>query len=231
MESQRTFRFSQRIEFQRGSETRMVIEATEGRIDRMIAANDQPLTPIREKQEQERLSKFLLDKTTLEKEISEQRVDDARRELLIANLPNAFILTFSCMDAGGRLKFSFSPNPRFYPKSRETQILTGMQGWLWIDPISERIAEIEGELFRDVNFGWGILGRLYKGGRFKVVQSEISPGVWRITTLNVDFTGKVMLFKSLRIFQKQTVTGFVAIPSGTNARRAVEELLSYRVSN
>ena len=82
------------------------------------------------------------------------------------------------------------------------------------------------ELFKDVNFGWGILGRLNKGGKFEVVQSQVSPGVWRITTLDLDFKGRVFLFNSLKIFRKESSTGFVSTPDRVTARSGIAQLLS-----
>jgi hypothetical protein len=140
-------------------------------------------------------------------------------------MPEAFLFEFVARDADG-LKFFFLPNPKFSPSNRETQVFKGMRGVIWINPQYERIVRVEGELFKDVNFGWGILGRLYKGGRFEVVQSQVSPGVWRITTLNLDFKGRVFLFSSLRILRKESSTGFVPTPDGVTARSGIAQLLS-----
>lgn len=227
MEKPKPFHFFEHTQSESGSETRAVIETGEGRVDRIVAVNDQPLTPMQEKREQERLNKFLNDAAALDKEISDQRNDDKRREMLVTSLPDAFIIEFSAMEGDGRLKFAFKPDPRFSPKSRETQVFMGMQGWLWIDPAAERIVEIQGELFKDVNFGWGILGRLYRGGTFQVIQRQVSPGVWRISTLNLDFKGRILLLKSLRILQKQDSTGFELSPSAMDARTALTHLLEH----
>jgi len=225
MENEHLFQFFERTQFEWGSETRLVIETPEGRIDRVVAFNDEPLAADHQKKEQERLSRFLRDADALKKEISNQREEDKRRELMVATLPDAFIVEFSGVEADGRLRFTFRPNPQFSAKNRETQVFKAMQGWLWIDPVAERIAEIRGELFKDVSFGWGILGHLYKGGRFEVLQSEINPGVWRITTLNLDFKGRLLLFRSLRILQKENSNKFALSPPGMDARRALTHLL------
>ncbi len=105
-----------------------------------------------------------------------------------------------------------------------------MWGSIWVDPQHERILEARGELFKDVNFGWGILGRLHKGGHFKVVQREVSPGIWRITTLNLDFRGRIFLLTSLRVLREETSTEFVPTPPGMNARAELSKLLSQYAS-
>ncbi len=60
-------------------------------------------------------------------------------------------------------------------------VFTGMQGEMLVDETACRLAKIDGTLFKEVNFGWGILGRLYKGGRFFVEQAEVTPSHWDTT--------------------------------------------------
>lgn len=230
LENPQPFQFFEHTQSESGSETRAVIETGEGRVDRVIAANGQPLASGQEKEEQKRLSRLLHDAVALDKEISDQRDDNKRREMMVTALPDAFSIEFSSVERDGRFKFTFKPNPRFSPTNRETQVFKGMQGWLWIDPVAERIVDIQGELFRDVSFGWGILGRLYRGGTFEVIQTQVSPGVWRITTLNVDFKGRILLFKALRILQRQNSSGFEASPPAMNARAALMHLIEHHSS-
>ena len=47
------------------------------------------------------------------------------------------------------------------------------QGVILIDPTECRIAKIDGTLFKEVSFGWGILGHLDKGGHFLVEQRDV----------------------------------------------------------
>ena len=39
---------------------------------------------------------------------------------------------------------------------------------------------LEGHLMQDVDFGWGILGRLNKGGWIVIEQADVGGGQWRI---------------------------------------------------
>lgn len=230
LQKRQPFQFFERTQWDWGSETRAVIETSQGRVDRIIAYNDQPLASDQVTKQEQRLTKLLNSPAALRDEVADQREDDKRRELMVTTLPDAFLLEFSGVEPNGQLRFSFSPNPKFSPKNRETQVFKGMRGWVWIDPKDERIARVQGELFKDVNFGWGILGRLYKGGRFEVVQSRISPGVWRITTLDLDFTGRAFLFSSLRILRKEVSTGFSAMSPEMTAQAALNQLLLHSPS-
>ena len=73
-------------------------------------------------------------------------------------------------------KFTFQPNPNFSPPDLETQALTAMTGEIWIDPAQERVTRLEGHLQQDADFGWGILGRLNKGGWIVIEQADVGGG-------------------------------------------------------
>jgi hypothetical protein len=225
MQNPQPFQFIERVQQDWGSETRAVIETQEGRVDRIVAFNDEPLAQDQLNKQHDRLIKLLNDKDALRSEVADQREEAKRRMQMVATLPDAFILEYTARDANG-LKFHFSPNPKFSPATREAQVFKGMRGWIWINPKEERIVRVEGELFKDVSFGWGILGRLYKGGQFEVVQAEVSPGVWRITTLNLDFNGRVLLLRSLRVYRKESSTAFVITPKDLTVRSGLAQLLT-----
>ncbi|HEX8926774.1 MAG TPA: hypothetical protein VF786_13335, partial [Terriglobales bacterium] len=57
----------------------------------------------------------------------------------------------------------------------------------------------DGTLFRDVTIGWGIIGHLDKGGRFFVEQNDVYGGHWNTTKMILHFTGRALIFKSIRI--------------------------------
>jgi hypothetical protein len=230
MEHPHQFQFFEREQLEWGSETRAVIETKEGRVDRIVALNDRPLSPDQEKKQQQRIARLLNDPEALRDEVASQRRETRRRELMVATVPDAFLVEFSSVEPDGRLKFTFSPDPKFSPRSREAQLFKGTRGLLWIDPKQERIAAVQAELFKDVNFGWGIVGRLSKGGRFEVVQSQVSPGVWRITTLSVDFKGRAFFFKPLRFLSRENSTGFIPTKPDMSLRSALAQLLSQSAS-
>ena len=73
--------------------------------------------------------------------------------------------------------------------------LSGMQGVVVIDPEASRIARIDGTLFKEVSFGWGILGHLDKGGHFLVEQRDVGDGSWDISRMSLNFTRQDSFFQ------------------------------------
>jgi hypothetical protein len=95
---------------------------------------------------------------------------------------------------------------------------------MWISASDQRLARIEATLFRDVTFGWGILGHLDKGGHFIVEQSKIAPGRWEATDMNIQFTGKALLFKSINLRQIEKLSDFRRVPDGLSLAQGIELL-------
>jgi hypothetical protein len=119
------------------------------------------------------------------------------------------------------VRLKFQPNPKYSPPSRVEQVLTGMQGTVLIDPGKHRIANIDGTLYKDVSFGWGFLGHLDKGGRFRVDQSEVGDGEWETTRMALNFTGKILFFKKLVINSIEVFSDFQKVPVNLTFAEAV----------
>jgi hypothetical protein len=83
---------------------------------------------------------------------------------------------------------------------------------------------LRGQLVRDVTFGWGILGRLHKGGVFDVRQDEVAAGHWKLTILDVHITGKALFFKTIGEQQHEERRDFREVPSDLTLVQAMEML-------
>ena len=148
-------------------------------------------------------------------------------------LPDAFLFEYAGEEPGsegiGRtghilVKLKFRPNPRYQPPSRVEEVLTGMQGYVLVDAVHYRIASIDGTLFKEVGFGWGILGHLDRGGRFVVQQQEVGDNLWEISSMTLRFTGKILLVKNLSIISTEIFSGFRRVPADLTFAQAVELL-------
>ncbi len=95
---------------------------------------------------------------------------------------------------------------------------------MWVDATSERLARIEATLFRDVSFGWGILGHLDKGGHFIVEQSKVGPDRWEATGMNIQFTGRALLFKTINLRQLEKLSEFHRIPDQLTLAQGINML-------
>lgn len=225
LENPEPYRYQERLDWTWGSETRSVIETPEGRADRIVLFDGEPLALDQEAKQQHRLKKLLSDHDAVKNELKDQKSETQRRIRIVKAFPKAFFFDFAGAEKG-LLRFDFRPDPDFSPKDRETQMYRGMKGSVWIEPVQERIVRIEGVLVKDVNFGWGIVGHLNKGGIYEIAQTQLSPGKWRITMLDVDLKGKTFLINSFRFKRKEMNSRFHPVASDMTYQEAVEELLA-----
>ena len=92
------------------------------------------------------------------------------------------------------------------------------------DKSAMRLAKISATLFREVSFGWGILGHLDKGGNFVVEQADVGDGAWEITHIQLNFTGKIMMVKSLMIKSDEHFSDFRRVPDNLTFAQGVDLL-------
>ena len=204
-----------------GSQTKLFVETKDGMAGLLLANNDQPLTPDQRQAEEERVERFLNNPGELQKKRKKEKEDTEHTLQIVKALPDAFIYEADGTESGreglGRsgeelVRLNFRPNPKYDAPSRVEQVLTGMRGHLLIDTNRHRIALIDGTLFKEVAFGWGILGHLDKGGHFLVQQADVGDGSWDVTRMSLNFAGKMLVFKNLKIQSEEVFSGFRPVP-------------------
>ncbi|HEX3473294.1 MAG TPA: hypothetical protein VHT28_19090, partial [Silvibacterium sp.] len=180
--------------------TKEIVETKDGDVARLIATGDQPLSPEAAQAEIDRLNNLLAHPEIQAHRHKREQEDSTRANEMIRLLPDAFIYQFEGMvdtPSGPSYRLSFKPNPNFHPPDREAEVYHGMMGELWIDQRQERMTRLDAHLIDDVDFGWGILGRLYKGGSIVVEQKDVGNGHWETTHMKLDLHGKALLIKTL----------------------------------
>ncbi len=222
------FRYTLRENGKRGILTKEMVQTKDGIVARLVAINDRPLSEADRQADDQKLNLLLHDPQAREKKLKEQREDDKRTRKMVGAIPDAFLFTPDGMVEGSRgpvVRLRFKPNPNFNPPSRELQVFQGMEGTMLIDPRAKRLAEIDGKLFRDVNFGWGILGHLDKGGEFMVQQSDVTGnGNWEVTRMKLNFDGKAVIFKPIHIRDDDRATNFHVVPNDLSFAQGIELL-------
>ncbi len=217
----------------KGSVTKVYVETKEATAGMVVAYNGKPLTLEQRRAEEARVQRFLNDPEELRKKRNQERADADRTTRIVRALPDAFTFKYAgtepAREGVGRsghslVKLNFRPNPRYQPPSRTEQVLTGMQGFILLDPECARLAMIDGTLFRDVSFGWGFLGHLDRGGHFHVEQAQVGDDTWEITRMILNFTGRILLVKSLTIDSTEVFSGFKRVAPDLTFAQALELL-------
>ena len=207
--------------------TKEIVETSGGAVARLVAVDDQPLSAARESAEEARLHALLADPARQRHRKLAEDDDAARAVKVLRALPSAFLYQDAgpADSAAGKVeKFTFRPNPAFSPPSLETEVLPAMRGEIWIDPARQRVARLEAHLQQDVDFGWGILGRLYKGGWIEIDQAPVGQGQWRTTRFQMRMSGRIVV--KTRVFDTtEWQTGYAPVPVGLTYQKAIDMLL------
>lgn len=205
-----------------------IVETSDGAVARLISINDQPLSETDRQRDEDRLNGLLADPGRQRKRKQSQQDDTGRALKVLRALPKAFVFEYAGMAAseGGPVaRFKFTPNPKFDPPDLETTVLTALTGEIWVDTTHERVVRLEGSLQQDVDFGWGILGRLKKGGWLRIEQENVGENQWRIVHFQMTMSGRVLI--KTRVFDtREDESAFVRVPGNLTYRQAIQMLRS-----
>src|SRR3954469_12653644 len=207
----------------KGTRIQEIVQTDKGSIARTVLVNGEAATDETKRQEEEKIQKLINDPDEQRRRQKREKEDESRAQIMIRALPNAFFYQEIGRE-GDTVKLRFRPDPAYQPQSREESIYTGMAGELWLNLPQQRLRKIDAHLFHDVDFGWGILGRLYKGGSFMVQQEQVSGTHWDSTVLKLDLTGKALLFKSLVYKEEEYETDFRRLPDHVTLAQGAEIL-------
>jgi len=199
------------------------IETSDGPITQLIRLNGQPLNPESTRDEQARLAHLLSSPSEQARHRKEYLEDEKRIGRILSLLPDAFAYT----DAGeedGRRHLRFRPNPNYSAHSIEARVFHAMSGDLWLDSSDKHLARLDGHLEENLDFGFGILGRIYKGGWFRLERAQAGSTDWKTVRLEVHMTGRAILFKTIARETSETRGGFIPVPEGISLQQGLQLL-------
>ncbi len=212
-----------------GREVDEVIGTKHGDLKRRVVINGRPLNAAQEREENERIKKLASHPQALRKSMNNEDQDSNRSQKMLKMLPDA--LTFSYGEThGDTVELHFKPNPSFRPPSYEARVFQSLEGNLWVNSKQERLVELTGRVIHEVRFLDGLLGHLNQGGNFQVEQTEVAPGYWELTLLNVNMTGKVLFFKTINVRQHMSRSNFRRISDDVTLSQAAEILQKQAVA-
>ena len=208
--------------------TKEIIETRNGDVARLMEINGRPLSAEQEQAEMSRLDTLAAHPEMEERRRRSEEKDAARIDQLVGMLPDSETYKLEgmvpCGD-GQCYQLSFTPNPSFVPPDIEAAVLRGFAGEVWIDKTQDRLVRLDAHLVRDVNIGFGILGRLDKGGTMVLEQAyEGDVREWQPTVLKMNLAGKALMVKTVNIQIDELASGFAPVPPGLGYKDAIAML-------
>jgi hypothetical protein len=223
----RSFSYRQHKVDPKGSMVKEIVETKDGDVARLIEKDGKPLPPEEEQAEIDRLNNLLAHPEVQEHRHKKEQEDSARGDEMVRMLPDAFLFTFDGMVEGPNglcYRLKFRPNPAFTPPDREGEVYHGMVGELWVDQAQLRLVKIDAHLISDVNFGWGVLGRLYKGGSILVQNADVGLHHWETIHMKLNLRGKLLMLKSVDFSTTEDFSDFKIQPQELGYQEAIRLL-------
>jgi len=199
------------------------VGSPQGELKRMIELNGQPVSPTEAQRETQRIAEYVRDPEAQSREKRNMAHDDAQATELLKMLPDAFLWTI-VSDNATDTTLSFRPNPKFDPPDMEARVMGAMAGTMVVMHKGNHIRTFRGSLTENILIGYGLIGRLYKGGTFDIERREVGQGFWEITETHVHIGGHVLFFKTIGQQEDEVKSDWK--PSPAQSLKEAEQILA-----
>jgi hypothetical protein len=232
IEGKAPLRYRQRKIDAKGDTTREIIESKEGNVARLVERNGQPITAPEDAAELDRLN---TDIASPDEFLRHHRRDSEVRDeamKLMRLLPHAMIYSYTPGQPqakgadGQQVVLDFHPDPTFRPPTMFADVLTGLEGRVWIDAQSHCMTRIEAHVLHPVNIGFGLLIKIFPGGTVELEQTHAAGDRWMYSHLDEHLTTRLLMVKTHPENAAITSWDFRPMPSLLSYQDAIRALLA-----
>jgi hypothetical protein len=229
---------------EKGDQLRDQIETPDGSVARLIQRDGRPLTPEEDSAERERLNDLLASPNEFFRHVHREQDNKKLGVRLLQLMPDAMLWTYapgqpplpsqpSTQPAPDLpiVVLDFKPNPQWSPPDMESDALTGLEGRVWIDARTRRVVHLEGNVFRPVNIGWGMVAHLFPGGTVTLHQTSVpssgefdNPQRWIVDHIDEQLTVRALMVKTVKQRLVYDTANFQPVPAMTY-QQAIKLLL------
>jgi hypothetical protein len=199
------FNFTERdVVTKKGRRTVMTYEVL--MIDRspykkLIGVNDEAVSAALASSEQRKLQQEIARRRHETPDATRKRVAEFQKERrqdheLMAEMVRGFDFKLEGEETvDGRRCFVLdaTPRPGYRPKNRETKVLTGMRGKMWIDAQQYQWVKVQAEVFRPVTFGLSV-AYVESGTEFTLEQKPVEGDIWLPSHFSTRVKAEILIF-------------------------------------
>lgn len=200
------------------------VETNQGPVFRLLAENGNPLDPVQREHEDKRLAAYIHSPGQIARVEREHQEDEDRLAAVMGLLPQAFLFDYEGAPTGDLVRIAFRPDPAFTPSGYEARIVHSLVGTVIVDARQKRMTEMRGVLTERVDFGYGLLGHVEKGGSFAIHRRQVNADHWKTDLVDVHVEGKILMLKTVNKDQRESRSDFRPVPGGTTLAEAREML-------
>ncbi|HEY7392175.1 MAG TPA: hypothetical protein VH640_26895 [Bryobacteraceae bacterium] len=168
-----------------------------------IAIDGEPLSSAAQKREQAELQRVTAKRNAESPGARRQRIAKYERgrtqdHELMAEMIAAFDFRMGGVETvNGRecYRVNAYPKPGYVPNSRDTKVLSGMKGTLWIDTKEYQWVRVEASVFRPVSFGL-FIAHVEPGTAFELDEAPVDSNIWEPTHFVTKVKASILHFWS-----------------------------------
>lgn len=193
----------------KGNLVRDIVESKDGSVARLIYKEGRALTADEDQAEQQRLKGMLESPSDFARHVKNDQTGKKLATDLIKLMPDAMLFSYVAgqpqrdrTDARANevpeVVLDFKPNPDWVAPTMTSQALSGLQGRMWINAQTKHIARFDANIFRPVNFGWGMVAHVNPGGAFSVEQVDLNNQRWIFSHFVEHVTLRALMVKTVK---------------------------------
>lgn len=152
---------------------------------RLLAVNGRALSPAQAREEEQKLQREVVRRRkespdARRKRIAKYSLERRQDHELMSEMTKAFqyrLLGNETINGRRCYVIEATPKPGYAPPNRDTKVLTGMRGKLWIDADEFQWVKVHAEVFRPVAFGL-FIAHVQPGTDFTLEETPVAKGIW-----------------------------------------------------
>jgi hypothetical protein len=87
---------------------------------------------------------------------------------------------------------TLDPKPSHRPRTDEGKLMKKVRARAWISEADYQVVKVVAEMIDDVTYGWGVVGRLYKGTVATFERTRVNGEVWLPARVEIKGTGRAL---------------------------------------
>ncbi|HEY7095485.1 MAG TPA: hypothetical protein VH437_02095 [Terriglobales bacterium] len=214
-------------------ETLLMIRSSDLIVGKLVRVDGASVSADQQEQQDKQLRRLLEDSRERQRQLEKQQKFERYIRDLVEALPDSFQYTEAETEVGpqGRplVHLNFQPSPSYEPAHADQQVLRGLAGTMVIDRSRKQIVRLDAHLFKDVDFGWGVLVSLNKGGGLLLVRDPDGPPESNIQTFSLNVDGRILLLKKLDLHW--SFDHFAALPGVVDLASAIDMLTTSKLAS
>ncbi len=182
---------------------------------RLVAVNGQEISPEQQQAEQRKLRQAIAQREAETPQQRAQRIakwekDRKRDHLMMEQLTKAF--NFKLLGEQRLAQYQVyvlkaTPRKDYQPPNMQCQVLTGMQGKLWIDTQTFQWVKVQAKVMRPVSIE-GFLATVLPGTHFELEKMPVGDGIWEPAHFSMKSQAKVFFLFNHRSQENDVYFGY-----------------------